>query len=801
MTALDISGRDILARLDLAAEAVALGLRFAGNANGDGWRQCHAIDRDDRTPSATFNAATGHYRDHGGDGVGLSFFDLAAALDPAGFPDWRAAKDHFRSLAFPEATNGRAANGRPAAPHKPASDRPKGKTFPTAEAAQRAYEAKHGPVDRCWEYHDADGELVGLVLRWDTPQGKEIRPAAKIDDGWRLTYPADPRPLYGLPDFLGSTGRVFVAEGEKASDALRSIGLTATTSPGGSKAAAKADWSPLAGRDVTILPDNDPAGRQYAETVAAILAALDPPTTVTVLDLPDLPDLPETGDADDWLNGTDADGNWRHGLGDAAEPDDLRERIEGLADAAPQWEPPAVDPADRPDADLAWGPFPTDTFPHPLVGYVRASAAAIGCDESFVALPLLAAVAGAVGNARRVGIKRGWSEPAVVWAATIGESGSAKSPAFEKGTKPVSDRQKDARREHARAVAQWKSDHDAWQEAGGDGPEPDEPPPCPALWIDDATIEAVGAILAENERGTLVTAEELAGWLGSFDAYRSGKGNDAAKWLRMFGGREVRIDRRTGTPKTLYLPFASVSVAGTIQPGILRKHLTAENRESGMASRLLFAWPSRRPIRFTEAEVSDDVTDAIADLFGRLYSLDLWTDSKGERKPGLVPLSHGAKDLFREFMNAHGQEHAEQTGDLAAAFSKLIGYAARFALLFALVRHATGENDGPTEEVDATSMADAIRLARWFTGEAKRVYRLIDAGDAERERIDLTDWIRRKGGSVTPRDLQRGNARYKEPGKAEAALRDLAARGLVRSEVTQPGPAGGRPAETFSLTG
>jgi putative DNA primase/helicase len=79
---------------------------------------------------------------------------------------------------------------------------------------------------------------------------------ARWGDKWIIGGMPEPRPLYGLPD-LADIKRAYVAEGEKAADAARSIGLVATTSPHGSKSAEKADWSPLAGKEVVILPDND----------------------------------------------------------------------------------------------------------------------------------------------------------------------------------------------------------------------------------------------------------------------------------------------------------------------------------------------------------------------------------------------------------------------------------------------------------------------------------------------------------------------------------------------------------------
>ena len=69
---------------------------------------------------------------------------------------------------------------------------------------------------------------------------------------------------------------VIVCEGEKAADAAAKIfpDHAAVTSSGGSQAAAKSDWSLLSGRKVTIWPDNDEPGANYANEVAAILTRL-----------------------------------------------------------------------------------------------------------------------------------------------------------------------------------------------------------------------------------------------------------------------------------------------------------------------------------------------------------------------------------------------------------------------------------------------------------------------------------------------------------------------------------------------
>jgi hypothetical protein len=88
----------ILASLDLRQEFETLGLDVTGREPGpDGWLECRAIDRDDNTPSAAVNVTSGWYKDLGGAGQSLSFWDLAVSLKR--FPNWKTARDHYAAKA------------------------------------------------------------------------------------------------------------------------------------------------------------------------------------------------------------------------------------------------------------------------------------------------------------------------------------------------------------------------------------------------------------------------------------------------------------------------------------------------------------------------------------------------------------------------------------------------------------------------------------------------------------------------------------------------------------------------------
>ncbi|MCL2646273.1 MAG: AAA family ATPase [Phycisphaerales bacterium] len=182
-------------------------------------------------------------------------------------------------------------------------------TFATNVDALAELERQYGPFSAIWTYENVDGDPVGLVIRWNTPTGKTIRPASKTSVGWIIGGMPEPRPLYRLPNLLRrKTEPVFVVEGEKCVDAVAELGLLTTTSSHGSQSASKTDWTPLADREVVILPDNDEAGTKYAGDVAGILSKLTPPATVRVVRLSDAwPDLAIGGDIADLIASEGAD--------------------------------------------------------------------------------------------------------------------------------------------------------------------------------------------------------------------------------------------------------------------------------------------------------------------------------------------------------------------------------------------------------------------------------------------------------------------------------------------------------------
>ena len=267
----------------------------------------------------------------------------------------------------------------------------------------------------------------------------------------------------------------------------------------------------------------------------------------------------------------------------------------------------------------------------------------------------------------------------------------------------------------------------------------------------------------------------------------------------MHGGRPLIVDRKT--TGTIFVPRAAVSICGGIQPGPLARALRPEFHENGLLARVLFAFPPRRRKQWTETEIDPAMEQVIGELFDKLYSLEAIIDDNGDLQPGVLRLSPEAKKMWIAFFNAHADEQTQLSGDEAAAWSKLEGYAARLAMVVHCIRWAAGDTTlAHSGVVDDRSMEAGITLSRWFGYEAKRVYAILEQDDESHASTELIERVRRLGGRITARDLSHHDRQYQPTEAAEKALNGLVTAGLGRWEHVGPTAKGGRPTMCFVLT-
>ncbi len=176
------------------------------------------------------------------------------------------------------------------------------------EALPNMHVKDNGDPVATWRYNDADGKCLGYVARYVKPDGdKDYRPwtygsySINKTPAWAMrAWTFGKRPIYGL-DLLAARpdAGVVISEGEKAADASRTywtkrVGIAW---PGGANSIAGVDWSPLAGRDVLLIPDADitGVGESAMFKVAAYLLPLG--CKVSILDTSDQPNKWDVADA------------------------------------------------------------------------------------------------------------------------------------------------------------------------------------------------------------------------------------------------------------------------------------------------------------------------------------------------------------------------------------------------------------------------------------------------------------------------------------------------------------------------
>jgi hypothetical protein len=442
-------------------------------------------------------------------------------------------------------------------------------------------------------------------------------------------------------------------------------------------------------------------------------------------------------------------------------------------------------------------PFPLETLPPTLHEYVDAAAAAIGCDTALVALPALAVAAGCIGNSRALRLKRGWAETAIVWAVTVAPSGALKSPAFAAAVDPLMAIQMEEVYKHQRGQEEYEREKKEWRKKARDerGDEPEEPKPEPCYVTTETTVECVGQLLRDTPRGLLLARDELDGWFQGFTRYRKAGATDRPHWLELSRAGTLRIHRVSRPP--LSVCRACCSVTGTIQPAVLAPALDSAALAAGLGARFLMAMPPYARRRWTEAEVSEDLSARYTKLLRDL--LDLKLENEATRKPHFLSLTPAAKAVWVDWFDRWGEKQAAAWDAEAAALAKLEGYAARLALVHSVVAHVVVEVED-IRPVGEQSIRAGIRLAEWFAGEAERVYAVLRESEDERRLRELFEWIEARGGETTVRAVQAGlRSRYPTSDDAKAALDELAGADLGDWLASTSGPRGGRPSERFRL--
>lgn len=447
-----------------------------------------------------------------------------------------------------------------------------------------------------------------------------------------------------------------------------------------------------------------------------------------------------------------------------------------------------------------------------LAEWVADAAEAKGAPADYVFAALLAVAGSTIGNARWAAIWQGWAEPPVIWTMCIGLPSAGKSPAIDATLQPLRKAERPLREAARKKLDAWKEKAElaklaeaTWKEAAkaaiksGETP-PDRPTGCdvgppphiPRLVVNDGTIERLGAILAQQTRGTLQMRDELAGWLEGMQRY-SGGGSDRPFWLEAFGGRGFSVERMGREPLTI--DRLSIGVLGGIQPDRL-KSLLFKSDDDGLLARFLPIWPEPAPLRRPQAWADEALMEA---ALGRLLTLELVTDESGASRPWYVHFTEDARALMDDFRAAVRGWEAGTEGLLLSFLGKLPGLSARLALVLAYLDWAADGADEP-HAIAVPHFGRAAHLVEvYLLPMARRAYADAATPKAERAARRLVGIIREQGWQrFTSRDVLRlDRSGLATAAELNPALAFLEEGECIRMVAPPSNPQGGRPQRLF----
>lgn len=239
---------------------------------------CGGTDRfrwdDDDGPGGWFCNQCGGKDHAGGGGTGVDLlmrlrdWDLKTALRHV---------DGFLGLAAPPASRTR----KPKRPARIPTAPPAGTPAPALGSAVAQY--PYGP--------DAANPWFWIQRIPQPPKTPDAKPGKAfihrtwLDGGWHYPSKRDaftsewpsPRPVFNLPDLIARPDApVLVVEGEKSAIAGAELcpSHVVICNCGGTGGIGATDWTPLAGRTVTLWPDADDAGRTAFAKLAVRLAQI-----------------------------------------------------------------------------------------------------------------------------------------------------------------------------------------------------------------------------------------------------------------------------------------------------------------------------------------------------------------------------------------------------------------------------------------------------------------------------------------------------------------------------------------------
>jgi len=361
-----------------------------------------------------------------------------------------------------------------------------------------------------------------------------------------------------------------------------------------------------------------------------------------------------------------------------------------------------------PEFDVNSDSLPVDVFPIYIRKYIEEASMSFASSPDFIAVSALSALSIAIGNSRRIIVKKGWSEGASLYCAIVANPGSGKSPAIKAALKPIIDIDQDKQKKFEEDLKEYRKQMRDFT-LGKIQDEP-EKPANGHLYTSNATIESLSKIASENQRGIMLYRDELSGWLTSFGQYKGGKGDDKQFYMECWSGSPIKTTRKSGDTMIVRNPF--LTIIGSLQPATL--HLLQQNVEDGFFDRFLISYPQTEIKEISEDVLSKETSSLYEEIIYNLYNFDGVIQDDGTIKPFFMEIEKGGFAVYKEWHDKLMKESSTFVDCMVNVFAKLRTQALRIALIFASI-------DG-SQNVTINHLKRAFRLCDYFKSQYKKVF-------------------------------------------------------------------------------
>jgi len=440
--------------------------------------------------------------------------------------------------------------------------------------------------------------------------------------------------------------------------------------------------------------------------------------------------------------------------------------------------------------------FPVDALPKVIADYVVALAESTQTPVDMAASSALPVISVCIQGKYKVRAKADWYEPVNTFVLNIMEPSERKSAVENAMVRPINKFESEINTQNAAEIESSKMRgrimerrQKALEDQAAKGKDVKaeldsivqeitghrEKKPL-RLYVDDVTTEKLTQVLSDNDGRAAILSTEG----GIFDTlagiYTKNVNIDVI--LKGYSGDCIKVDRIGRCSESVMDPALTILLMA--QPSVLSGLMKNDTfRGRGLTARFLYCIPASYvgSRKYRSAPVPDEVS--------RAYEIQIrnMLEDEYSNEPEIITLSPESDRMIETFAGELEPKLKEEYSDISDWAGKLIGNTHRIAGLLcrASVFRSHDFLDVPEPLViDAATMANAIRIARYFISHAKAAFSLMGADNTIKQSKYVLNAIKNSGlAEFNKRDIMRLCRSFKKADDLQPVLDHLVDYGYI----------------------